>query len=77
MPRLSRSEQVATLARMLSRLNGSPPASFDDFAAPFRGRSLEKGEYFSQNPFSTSRFSELYLEALRDHRRGARCVAKP
>jgi putative intracellular protease/amidase len=31
----------------------------------------------SQNPFSTARFSELYLEALRDHRRGARCVAQP
>jgi putative intracellular protease/amidase len=31
----------------------------------------------SQNPFSTARFSELYLEALRDYRRGARCIAKP
>lgn len=46
MPRLSRSEQVAMLARVLSGLNGAPPRSFDDFAALFRGRSLEKGEYF-------------------------------
>jgi CRP-like cAMP-binding protein len=46
MARLSRSEQVGTLARMLSRLNGAPPRSFDDFAASFRGRALEKGEYF-------------------------------
>jgi putative intracellular protease/amidase len=30
----------------------------------------------SQNPFSTAAFSALYLEALRDHRRGARCVAR-
>jgi putative intracellular protease/amidase len=28
----------------------------------------------SQNPFSTDRFSALYLEALADYRRGARCV---
>lgn len=31
----------------------------------------------SQNPFSTARFSVLFLEALRDHRRGARCVREP
>lgn len=30
----------------------------------------------SQNPFSTADFSALYLEALRDYRRGARCVAR-
>ncbi|WP_437739043.1 type 1 glutamine amidotransferase domain-containing protein [Sorangium sp. So ce1504] len=28
----------------------------------------------SQNPFSTDRFSALYLEALADYRRGARCA---
>ncbi|WP_437737486.1 type 1 glutamine amidotransferase domain-containing protein [Sorangium sp. So ce1335] len=28
----------------------------------------------SQNPFSTGRFSALYLEALADYRRGARCA---
>lgn len=28
----------------------------------------------SQNPFSGKEFSSYYLEALRDHRRGARCV---
>jgi putative intracellular protease/amidase len=27
----------------------------------------------SQNPFSTERFNELYLQALADYRRGARC----
>jgi putative intracellular protease/amidase len=31
----------------------------------------------SQNPFSTTAFSTLYLEALRDYRRGARCVEGP
>lgn len=31
----------------------------------------------SQNPFSTARFSQLYLEVLSDYRRGARCVAAP
>ena len=30
----------------------------------------------SQNPFSTARFTSLYLEVLRDYRRGARCVPK-
>lgn len=42
----SRSEQVGLLARLLTALSGEPPASFDDFAALFRARSLEKGEYF-------------------------------
>lgn len=46
MTRLSRSDQVALLARLLTALNGPPPPSFDDFAALFRSRSLEKGEYF-------------------------------
>jgi CRP/FNR family transcriptional regulator, anaerobic regulatory protein len=46
MARLSRSEQVALLARLLTRLNGVPPRSFDAFAALFRGRLLERGEYF-------------------------------
>ncbi|WP_437721057.1 type 1 glutamine amidotransferase domain-containing protein [Sorangium sp. So ce861] len=30
----------------------------------------------SQNPFSTGRFSALYLEALSDYRRGARCARR-
>ena len=46
MARLSRSEQVALLSRVLSGLNGAPPASFADFAELFRGRSLDKGEFF-------------------------------
>jgi CRP/FNR family transcriptional regulator, anaerobic regulatory protein len=46
MARLSRSEQVALLARLLTGLNGVPPRSFDDFAALFRARSLDKGDYF-------------------------------
>lgn len=37
---------MVVLGRMLSALNGSPPRSFGEFAALFRGRSLEKGEYF-------------------------------
>ncbi len=30
----------------------------------------------SQNPYSTARFGALFLDALRDYRRGARCVAE-
>jgi CRP/FNR family transcriptional regulator, anaerobic regulatory protein len=46
MVRLTRSEQVTTLARVLSRANGDPPASFADFAELFRNRTLEKDEFF-------------------------------
>lgn len=34
------------LSRLLTTLNGVPPPSFDEFAASFRNRTLEKGEFF-------------------------------
>jgi CRP/FNR family transcriptional regulator, anaerobic regulatory protein len=48
MVRLSRSEQVRALAGLLTRVNGEPPASFAEFAGLFRGRTLEKGEFFAR-----------------------------
>jgi putative intracellular protease/amidase len=49
-----------------------------DAAFPGRENALRDCNLVtSQNPFSTTAFSALYLEAMRDYRRGARCVRAP
>lgn len=64
---------AAKFRRIGTRLD---EAGYDHEAAlPGRPHALRDCNLVtSQNPFSTSAFSELYLQVLRDYRAGARCV---